>query len=343
MTVQASVVVLGYGAEPELERCLDAVVAQLGPDREVILLDNGVDRLDDRRPGWSRAIRLVRSGENLGFAGGCNAAALEARGDRLVFLNSDAILRPGALDRLLTALDDDRIGIACGCLRLADAPDLVNSVGNPLQFAGLTWAGECGAPAAEHSRPGRVAVATGGFFALRREVWDRLGGFDATYFAYHEDTDLSIRAWLAGLDVVVRPDAVADHHYEFSRNPRKMFLLERNRLVTVLTDYPRGLLCRTLPAVLLLEPAFLVLAALQGWPMEKLRSWWWLARHPRYLRRRRSTVQAAVTATRPSALLARLMIAPIDPPNVTQPPGMSAINAMLHGYWWLATRGLDAD
>ena len=71
-------------------------------------------------------------------------------------------------------------------------------------------------------------------------MWDLLGGMDESYFMYHEDTDLSLRCHLAGLDVVYCPDAVATHAYEFSRNTGKMFYLERNRLLTVMARLPRS-------------------------------------------------------------------------------------------------------
>ena len=80
--------------------------------------------------------------------------------------------------------------------------------------------------------------------------------------------------------VVYCPDAVATHAYDFSRNSSKMFHLERNRLLTVLGDYPPHLLARVVPVLLLLEPLYLVIAARDGWATEKLRAWGWLARHP---------------------------------------------------------------
>ena len=337
MTEKLSVVVLGYGAEDELETCLASVVEQLPGDGELVLVDNGIADGARRRAVWGERVTVVGDGsDNTGFAGGCNVGAAHATGDVLVFLNSDAVLRPGALALLAEAATAPGAGVVCGCLRLADEPDKVNSVGNPLQFLGLTWAGECGSPAGEHMERKEVAVATGGFFGLSRATWDALGGFDPTYFAYHEDTDLSVRAWLSGRRVEVLPEAVADHFYEFSRNPLKMYLVERNRLVLVLTTYPPRLLRRVLPALVLLEPAFLALAVLQGWAPQKLKAWGWLASHPAYLRRRRAEVQALATGTDPAARLAGLMVAPMDPPNVEHPPGMPLLNALLRAYWRLA-------
>jgi GT2 family glycosyltransferase len=171
---------------------------------------------------------------------------------------------------------------------------------------------------------------------MRREVWDDLDGFDPMYFAYHEDTDLSVRSWLSGRRVVYVPDAVADHHYEFGRSPLKMYLLERNRLVTVLTDFPGGLLRRVLPALVVVEPLLLAQAVLQGWGRQKVASMTWLVRNAPRLRARRRRVQAAVTT--PDALAPHL-VSRIEPPMVAAPPGMGLVNAALALYWRLAGPG----
>jgi GT2 family glycosyltransferase len=337
VTDPLAVIVLGYGSEPKLLACLESARQQLTNTDELILVDNGIPdalRVSARTSG----ARVVNDGHNSGFAGGCNLGADAAGAEILVFLNSDAVLRAGALEALAGALEDPAIGIVGGCLRLADRPELINSVGNPLQFLGFTWAGHCGEPAAAYPAPGRVAVATGGLFAVRRTTWEALGGFEPTYFAYHEDTDLSLRCWLSGREVHVEPRAVADHDYEFSRNPRKLYLVERNRLITVLCDYPGPLLRRILPALILIEIPLLAMAALGGWGRQKLAAWWWVLRSRRWLAERRRLVQRGVTVS--PTVIAMLLSAEIAPPMVPQPPGMGVLNAILRTYWRWARRSL---
>jgi GT2 family glycosyltransferase len=314
-----------------LEEALAAIAADCATGDEIVLVDNGVKARASRQPAWPSLVRVVGAGENTGFAGGCARGAEAASGDILVFVNSDAILRRGALDALTRATKEPGVGIACGCLRLADQPDLVNSVGNPLHFSGISWAGSCGEPAVNHNVERDVAVATGGLLAICRETWDLLGGFDELYFAYNEDTDLSLRAWLRGWRVLYVPDAVADHHYEFGRSPLKMYLVERNRLVTVLTDYPDRLLRAVLPAMLAMEGLLLVQALLQGWSLQKVRSWWWLARHVQLLRERRARVQAQVTVA--DSDIAGLLVSKVEPPMMSLPPGMGVVNRALDAYW----------
>lgn len=331
MSCRATVVVLGFGEESYLAECLAALATDMGADDEVVLVDNGIS--ESSLEGWTAppGVRTVGAGNNLGFAGGCNLGAASGDGEVLVFVNSDAVVRQGAVDRLVAAATTGETGVVGGCLRLAEQPELVNSAGNPLQYLGFTWAGHCGEPAAEHCRPGPVTVATGGLFALRRAVWDRLGGFDPMYFAYHEDTDLCVRAWLAGLEVRFEPTAVADHHYEFSRNPLKMYLVERNRLITVLTDYPLPLLTAIALPLLVVEPALLFVAMLQGWGRQKISAWAWVLRHLPWLLRRRRNVQAAVVA--PVTTLVRQLVPRLEPPMVAAPPGMRVLNYLLASYW----------
>ncbi|KGN40866.1 hypothetical protein N801_10795 [Knoellia aerolata DSM 18566] len=156
---------------------------------------------------------------------------------------------------------------------------------------------------------------------------------DESYFMYHEDTDLSLRCHLAGLDVVLVPTALATHDHDFSRNARKMFLLERNRFLTVLADFPTHLLLRTLPVLVLLEPMYLLVAARDGWAVEKVRTWMWLLRHPRIIRDRRRRVQAQV---RSPLALDDLLTPTVSQTQLEVPPAMALLNRVLALYWTLA-------
>jgi GT2 family glycosyltransferase len=320
-----SVVVVGHGEEPLLVACLEALVAQLGLQDEVVLVDHGIAAV----PSLER-VRVVSPASNTGFGGGCASGGRASSGDVLVFVNSDAVVRPGALAALAAAVADPGVGLAGGVLVLADRPEVVDSAGLPVHLSGLSWCDGYGEPLAVHGDPRPVTSAHGAMFACRRDVWDRLGGMDESYFMYHEDTDLSLRTHLAGLEVVLVPEAVAAHDHDFSRNPRKMFLLERNRFLTVLGDYPTPLLRRVLPVLVLLEPLYLVIALRDGWGREKVQAWWWLLRHPRSVLARRRRVQAAVVA--PQALDG-LLTPVITQTQLESPGALVHLNRVLALYW----------
>ena len=323
--MSVSVVVVGHGEEPLLAACLEALVAQLGAGDDVVLVDHGISSVPE-----VAGVRVVTPTTNTGFGGGCAEGARASSGAVLVFVNSDAVVRPGALAALAQALRDPAVGLASGLLLLASQPDLVDSAGLPVHLSGLSWCDRYGEPAAAERRPRSITSAHGAMFACRREVWELLGGMDESYFMYHEDTDLSLRTHLAGLDVVLASGAVAVHDHDFSRNAQKMFLLERNRFLTVLGDYPTHLLLRALPVILLLEPLYLVVAVRDGWAPEKVRAWGWLLRHPLKVTRRRRLVQAAVTA--PHALDARLTAA-VTQTQLDAPRAMAPLNRLLTAYW----------
>ena len=227
-----SVIVVGFGDEPVLDECLSSIREQLGPDDDLVLVDHGITTAP------VSAVRTVVPSLNGGFGAGCAAGVLATQGDTLVFVNSDAVLLPGALKALTSRLDDPTVGMVASCVVLADHPETINSTGLPVHLSGLSWCDGYGDPVERHQEAKEVASVAGAFFACSRVVWQRLGGMDESYFMYHEDTDLSLRCHLAGLRVVYCPDAVALHAYDFSRNAGKMYLLERNRFLTVLADFP---------------------------------------------------------------------------------------------------------
>ncbi len=292
-----SILVVAWGDEPELGACLTAALGSQGVRVEVVVVDNGdrsgqVDRFEDHP-----RVRILRPGRNLGFAGGCNLAAAQATGEVLVLLNPDAIVAPGAVAALTATLQDPAVGIATASIRLADRPEIINSAGNPVHYLGLAWAGAHGQDAAGYQVPREVAGASGACCAVRASWWRELGGFDPAYFAYHEDVEISLRSWQRGRPVVYVPTAVAYHHYEFSRNEQKFYLLERNRLMTVVTTYSARTLVLLAVPLLALEVAVVIKAAADGWLPAKARGYAWILRHRSHLRSRRRRIQSERTCS----------------------------------------------
>lgn len=340
MTDSLTAVVLAYGEEPWLEEAVHAVLASTGVGIDVVVVDNGAaPGAIDKIKGFDR-VRIVSSAANLGYAGGCDLGAAEATGQFLAFVNSDAIVSPTALARLTEVAAEPGVGLAMGSIRLADAPELMNSAGNPVHITGLCWAGGFSEPATSHAERRQVASASGCCFVIRRELWEQLGGFAAEYFAYCEDTELSLRLWQRGLSVEFVPDAVVLHHYEFSRNQNKLYLLERNREICVLTTFDRRSLLVLAPLLVLTEMLMLAAAVTGHWSGAKLRGWRWIWQHRRWIGERRATIQSERVV--PDAVVLGRLTARIDPANVAAPPGLSVLNIIMSGYWSAARRLLSA-
>jgi GT2 family glycosyltransferase len=326
-----TVVVLAYGDQPHLYRVVDAILASRGVEVSVVVVDNGctspsLDDLRDR-PG----VLLLEPGENTGFTGGCNLGAAASDSTFVAFVNSDAVVEADALAELVGVAARPPVGLASASLRLADTPELLNSAGNPVHVLGLSWAGHLGEPAEAFPVERPVPSATGAAVALRREVWEELGGFTERFFAYSEDADLSLRAWQLGYEVRYVPSAVVLHHYEFGRNPLKMYLLERNRLLMILSLYERRTLALLFPALVAFEAAMCAVAAAGGWLPAKVRGYRWIVRERRWLQTHRRAVQLA--RRRSDRELAHLLTAHFDQQVLPLPVGGAFLNRMMAGYW----------
>ena len=302
----------------------------------MIVVDNGRAE-DDIGAEWER-LHVVKPGENLGFAAGANMGAAETDDDVIVFLNPDTVVAPGALRRLGKRLEDPSVGIAMARLQLLCRPGVLNSGGTVVHVSGLAWAGRFGQPAEDIRAVEDIAAASGAALAIRRETFDALGGFTPELFMYLEDVELSWRAHLSGLRVVVDPAADVLHEYDFDRHMTKITLLERNRLIFVLSAYSMRLLLLLGPMLALGELAMLVLAARSGWLRGKLGGWWWLLRHPRWLvRHRRETQRLRKVRDRE---LARFLTPTLDPQVASVPRGVGFLNRLLVPYWSVARKAL---
>jgi GT2 family glycosyltransferase len=288
---QVSVIILAYGDEPLLSASVGAALNSRDVQVEVVLVDNGSLSISDVGP--DPRLRILSPGTNTGFAGGCNLAASHATFDHLVFVNSDLVVRDDAIALLTSRLEEEDVGLATGAVLLPGEPLMVNSIGNPIHYLMFSWAGDFGEPFAIHNTEEQVAGICGGFFACYRDLWNQLQGFDETYFAYAEDVDLSLRVWQTDKSIVFEPRAIGVHHYEFTKNNTKWFLLERNRLINFLTLYDRRSRWLLMPMLLPVELGVLASSIRGGWAKEKLSSWHWIWQHRTYLRQRRTRVATA--------------------------------------------------
>ena len=338
MTRRVSVVMLAYGVEEHLGEAVEAVLASVGVEVELVLIDNGASsEALQTVPDDPRVVRLA-PGRNLGFTGGVNLGVRRSQHETLALVNSDAVVEPSTLLTLTEHLDDPGVGIAGATILLADSPETVNSAGNPLHVLGLSWAGGMDRPVTDFPTTRAVASASGACLALRRTTWDGLGGFPEELFAYVEDMELSWRCWQRGLRVEVLPTARARHHYEFSRSPLKMYLVERNRLLLLATIHERKTLALLALPLLGFELAISVVSLAQGWGAQKVRGWRWIVSHRRWVAERRRLVQSTRTV-RDSDLL-WLLTDTFDPAQTPLPPAAAPLESILRGYWRLVRRAV---
>ena len=329
-----SVLIVAWNSRAELARTLPALLPELGPDDELIVVDN--DSPDDSaaivRELAPRA-KLVRMGRNAGFAGGCNAGAAEAAGDLLVILNPDAAPLPGWGEAIRLPWLEGRGWSAWQALVAEAGGTEINSAGNPVHFTGIVWAGGHGEPIAKApSGPTEVPALSGACLAIPLATWRRQGGFAERFFMYHEDVDLSIRLRLEGGTVGIEPRAVVEHDYEFGASAgHKWRWLERNRLAFLVRDYPAALLALLAPALLATELALLAVSSRAGWGGQKLaanaEALRWL---PRLLRERRRIQRERTVG---AADFASWLTPDLDSPFIAGPARSLPVRTALRAYW----------
>ena len=186
---------------------------------ELILSDDGSGeetwRFLEGQRGWAE---VVLSTENKGFAAACNAGAARARGEFLVFLNTDIEFKPGWLEALISAADeDDKIG-AVGC-KLLYPEGTIQHGGVFLRDDQLDRVpliashDHVGKPSndLEANQPADLLAVTAAAVLIRRTASDEVGGFDEGYFNGYEDVDLCLKLGQAGWRIVYEPSCELIH------------------------------------------------------------------------------------------------------------------------------------
>jgi GT2 family glycosyltransferase len=292
----ASIIVVNMNGRTDLARCLPAALAQTYPSYEVVVVDNdSTDGSAEYVAEHFPAVRLIRSGANLGFTGGNNLGFRHTTGEYVALLNPDTEADPGWLAALVDALQrDERAGLATSKILLMDQPWLINTCGNIISVAGLTFCRGVNMPATRFNEPETVPSVSGAAFAIKRDVLDEIGWFDEAFFAYLEETDLSLRAMLAGYTCLYVPTSVVRHRYAFRFNERKCFDLEKNRLYMFAKILrPRTLLALG-PVLLFAELLIWAYMVMKGprFVRQKWRSYGWLWRNRALIRAAHARTQA---------------------------------------------------
>lgn len=201
----------------ELTRlCLASIYANTPRDFEVVLVDNGsredVGALAAEIAQKRGHLRYVRNEDNQGFAYACNQGLAQARGEYVVFLNNDTIVTPGWLSRQLALFaEDPSIGAVGPVSNRASGCQQVDEVAYTDSKSLLAFAeGWRRQNTGQFTRTDRVI---GLCLVVRREVLEKVGGFDTTFgIGNFEDDDFCLRLLRAGYNLAVARDVFIHHH-----------------------------------------------------------------------------------------------------------------------------------
>jgi GT2 family glycosyltransferase len=267
-----AIVIPGWNSVDLLPRCV-ASVREEGV-AELLVVDNGSE---DGSVEYLRAAGIdhITLPRNVGFAAAVNLGASRTTAPAILALNADTVLEPGAVAVLAAALagDPGLGGVQPRLLQLEGQgtgdPEAARlySAGQALSRDGRAFEIGAGEAQSEASRRRReVFGVCGAACLLRRELFDQLGGYDESYFAFYEDVDLNLRARIAGWRFAYEPAATVWHLGNASwlaEAPQPSAwnarLVARNRILTQAKFMP----ARALPRIAAVEAGSLARAARQ--------------------------------------------------------------------------------
>jgi len=219
-----SVTIVTYNSGRYIKRCLESVLAQKGPQIEIIVIDNdSTDGTRDILERYEDRCRIVYNSENVGFAAAQNQAIKLSQGSWILTLNPDVLLMPYFIQALLEAGRlDNRIGTVCGKL-LAMSPNLNIDARPRVDSTGIYFT-----PHLRHLDRGSREIdngyylkreyvfgATAAAALYRRAMIDDVSicgeFFDSDFFVYREDADVAWRAQLMGWRCLYTPYARGYH------------------------------------------------------------------------------------------------------------------------------------
>ena len=221
---RVSVTIVTYNSGRFIRRCLESVLAQKYPNKEIIVVDNAsTDGTTDILEQFEDRCQIAYNDENIGFAAAQNQAIGMSEGKWVLTLNPDVLLLPNFIQSLVDAGSyDDQIGAVCGkllaILASFDLPDrpLVDSTG--IYFTPMLRHLDRGSQEVDNGHYVNyeyVFGATAAAALYRRAMIDDVAVdgefFDSEFFVYREDADVAWRAQLMGWKCLYTPHARGYH------------------------------------------------------------------------------------------------------------------------------------
>ena len=262
-----SIITINYNFADATREMLDSVLNISYPNVEVIVIDNG-----STKPGFDKLaadypnFHFYETNENLGFAGGNNFGYKKSTGDFILFLNNDAALTEGCLDKLVFELQSNpKLGIVSPMIfntkKLASAPDVIQFAGttrvSPITGRNKTIGeGELYNQSFADNRT--TAYAHGCAMMAPRQVIEKAGMIPEPFFLYYEELDWCERVRDAGFEIGLVPEAKVYHHESLTigaDSPLKTYYINRARILFMRRNSPTlalfgfflFLMCFTIP------------------------------------------------------------------------------------------------
>jgi len=273
------IVIAVYNGAQYLRDCLSSLAKITYPkdNFKVLAIDDAStdDSAEYIKNNWPE-IKLIVNKKNIGFAAGNNLGmqyGLDHNFDYIYLLNQDTVVKPDFLEKAVEIGEKQKeIGAVQSKLLLYQDQEKINSIGNEIHYLGFAFAG--GYQLLDQAMVEKeITYPSGACVLLKTSALKEVGLFNEEFFMYHEDTDLGWRMWLSGYKVMLAPDSIVYHKYEFSRSIKKYYYMERNRRLVVFQNYKLPTILLILPACFFMNLAMFFYSFIAGLPAGR-QGWW---------------------------------------------------------------------
>jgi GT2 family glycosyltransferase len=219
-----SLIIVSWNTRELTRQCLESIFSPpTAIELEVFVVDNAsTDGSSQMVRGNFPHVHLLENAQNAGFAAANNQAISLSTGRYVLLLNSDAVVKPGALDRLVEFMDTHPQAGAAGARLLnpdgsqqyscSPAPTLEREVRRMFHLPGVRSDGYYEMKNWDNQTPVKVDVLLGACLLLRRQALAQVGLMDEGYFMYSEEVDLCHRIQVAGWQLYWVPQATVVHY-----------------------------------------------------------------------------------------------------------------------------------
>lgn len=246
-----SIIVVNWNGMHLLDDCLASLERQTWKQREFILVDNGsTDGSVECIKGWIRRLGRAEGvflDRNTGFCHANNVGFTKAHGEWIALFNNDAVAEPSWLAELVRHGDEKaRIGMLGGKILFVEPRGVIDKAGHLIYWDGQNRGrGTMERDIGQYEQVEEILWPDACAALYHRKLFVETGGFDETLFAFGDDADLGIRARLLGWKAQYVPAAVVYHRHSATAgnySPLKVMLVERNRLLLAIKNFPLPLL-----------------------------------------------------------------------------------------------------
>lgn len=215
-----SVIILSYNTKDLLRACLNSVFTHTKDIiSEVIVVDNAShdDSVSMVKSEFKQVV-LLENKENLGFSKGCNLGAKRAKGKYLFFLNSDTEIVDDMLRRALSLFKQNRdIAVVGGLLKNQDGTTS-RSHGKFFTFSSIFSMLFLRERFVADNKEQMVDWVSGGCMLVKRDIFEKVHGFDEHFFMYIEDAEICYRIKHLGYSIMYYPEFSVKHKAQGSSN-----------------------------------------------------------------------------------------------------------------------------